>query len=180
MLDPIKGDSKDQIAIPWLGLRRREPTSIRPARKNQFYPIFVFQKTGYLHSIGNPLTPEIDRNTVEVPEGAVALWPLKPDGTEMLWGLTPDVLRRNWEKGFAKVNNWKPDSQTGTVQYLQTGTIEQINDGRVIVTGKAKDGSVLGTMILDESYPTPKRVWNTASHNSETGGTNLLTNLRNL
>lgn len=177
MLDPIKGDGKDQTAIPWLGLRRREPTSIRPARKNQFYPIFVYKETGHIHSIGDAITPEVDRTTIVAPEGTVAIWPLKPDGTEMLWGLTPDVVRRNWDKGYIKVNNWKAETKSGTVQYLQTGTIEQINDGKVMITGRAKDGSVLGSMVVDEKLPAPKRMWNLPSHNSETGGTNLLTGL---
>lgn len=177
MLDPIRGDGKDLTAIPWLGLRRREPTSIRTARKNQFFPIFVYQESGHIHSIGDAITPEIDRNDIDAPDGTIALWPLKPDGTEMLWGLTPDVVRKNFKKGYIKVNNWKKEKQSGTVQYLQTGTIDQINNGQIIITGKSKDGSVLGTMIVDEKYPAPKRFWNVASHNAETGGTNLLTSM---
>jgi adenine-specific DNA-methyltransferase len=177
MLDPIKGDGKDRIAIPWLGLRRREPTSIRAARKNQFFPIFVNEETGHIHSIGDAVKLEVDRNTVAAPDGTIAVWPLKPDNTEMLWGLTPGVVRRNLAKGYIKVNNWKADTKTGTMQYLQTGTIDQINDGLVMISGKAKDGSVLGDMIIDEKYPAPKRLWNVASHNAESGGTNLLTAL---
>ena len=73
MLDPMKGDGKDQIAIPWLGLRRREPTSVRPAQKNQFYPIFVDKEKGHIHSIGDAITPEVDRTTIAAPEGTMDL-----------------------------------------------------------------------------------------------------------
>ena len=104
MLDPIDGDGSEQSGLEWLGLRRREPSSKRGARPNQFYPIFVYVKNGMLHSIGEPLEDHVDRNSIVTPDGTVALWPLKPDGTEMLWGLTPDVLRRNWTEGFARVN----------------------------------------------------------------------------
>lgn len=177
MLDPVKGDAKDEISIPWLGLRRREPTSIRVARPNQFYPIFVDPDSGVIHSIGEPISPGVDKQSVHSPDGTIPLWPIKPDGTEMMWGLTPEVARKNWKKGYIRVNNWKSDDRKGTVQYLQSGTIEQIEDGRIIITGKAPDGSVVGTKILDEEYPTPKRVWNRPSHNAETGGTNMLSSL---
>ncbi len=80
--------------IEWLGLRRREPSSVRGSRPNQFYPIFVSREDGTLHSIGDPIDDDVDRSAVPTPAGTVALWPLKPDGTEMLWGLTPEVLRK--------------------------------------------------------------------------------------
>jgi adenine-specific DNA-methyltransferase len=177
MLDPITGDGSDQSSLEWLGLRRREPSSTRGARPNQFYPIFVNAENGLLHSIGDPLEDHVDRQSAVPPEGTVALWPLKPDGTEMLWGLTPDVLRRNWEDGFARVNRWDPRQQRGTVQYLPGGTISLIRDGTITITGRSKDGSVLGTMATDEEAPPPKRVWNMPSHNAETGGTNTLSGL---
>jgi adenine-specific DNA-methyltransferase len=177
MLDPVENDGGTDASIEWLGLRRREPSSVRGARPNQFYPIFVRADTGYLHSIGEPLTDDVERESIEIPTGAVALWPLKPNGTEMLWGLTPDVLRRNWSEGFARVNSWKPTAQIGTVQYLPGGTIDLIRNGTIRITGRARDGSVIGTLATDEDAPPPKRVWNLPSHNGEIGGTNLLSTL---
>lgn len=41
MLDPTEEDRSDLSSLEWLGLRRREPSSTRGARPNQFYPIFV-------------------------------------------------------------------------------------------------------------------------------------------
>ena len=168
MLDPIKGDKGATTALEWLGLRRREPTSVRGARPNQFYPIFVANRTNAIHSIGDVVTDDVDRRSVVAPEGTQAVWPLKPDGTEMLWGLTPEVLRRNCKKGFVRV------SRKGTAQYLQTGTIAEIADGTITVTGRGKDGSVRGTKPVDDDTPTPKRVWNVPSHNAETAGTRIL------
>jgi adenine-specific DNA-methyltransferase len=177
MLDPARTDGGDQSSLEWLGLRRREPSSIRGSRPNQFYPIFVYAKTGYLHSVGAPIDDDVDRETVPCPDGTVALWPLKPDGTEMIWGLTPDVLRRNWSKGYARVNRWTTTEQRGTVQYLPDGTIDQIIDGTIKTIGKNKDGSVKGSVAVDDDAPPPKRVWNVSSHNAETGGTNILSSL---
>jgi adenine-specific DNA-methyltransferase len=180
------GDADEQVAdvetssatpIEWLLLRRREPSSTRGARPNQFYPIFVEKENGRLHSVGEPVDDGVDRQTVPVPAGTVALWPLKPDGTEMLWGLTPDVLRRNWAHGYVRVN-WNQSSQTGTVQYLPSGTLEKIRAGTVIVTGRAPDGSIQGHLdSTAQALTPPKRVWHMRSHNAETGGTNLLSKL---
>lgn len=177
MLDPIKGDAGEQQGLEWLGLRRREPSSVRGARPNQFYPIFVEEGTGQLHTVGEPVADGIDRTTIAVPPGCVALWPLKPDGTEMLWGLTPEVLRRNWAEGFARVNRWNRATHSGTVQYLAGGTIAAIRAGTVLVTGRARDGSVIGTVASDDDAPPPKRVWNLSSHNAETGGTAILSSM---
>lgn len=163
--------------IEWLGLRRREPSSIRGARPNQFYPIFVRVKDGHLHSVGEAIDDEVDRRSVKSPRGTVALWPLRPNGSEMLWGLTPDVLRANWAKGYARVNSWSPSKKKGTVQYLTTGVIEKIEDGRISITGRAPDGHVLGHDASEAGTVRPKRVWHLKSHNAETGGTNILTKL---
>ena len=171
MLDPTKSDKGQMAALEWLGLRRREPTSRRGARPRQFYPIFLDTQTNRLHSIGDPVADDVDRQSVIAPEGTHAVWPVKPDGTEMLWGLTPSVLRRNWRDGYVRV------SRKGTVQYLQTGTIADIVEGTIAVTGRAKDGSVLGSKPVDDDTPTPKRVWNLPSHNAENGGTRILSKL---
>jgi len=172
-------DAAQELApIEWLLLRRREPTSVRAARPNQFYPIFVNVTDGHIHSIGDPIQPEVDRKSVPVPPGTVAFWPLKPDGTEMLWGLTPEVLRRNWADGFVRVNNWKPAKRSGSVQYLQTGVIARIRSGEITITGRSEDGSVIGHVSVGASTgTTPKRVWNMRSHNAETGGTNMVSAL---
>ena len=171
MLDSIEGDKGHTAGLEWLGLRRREPTSRRGARPNQFYPIFVDDRSNMIHSVGDAVADDVDRDSVIAPEGTHAVWPVKPDGTEMLWGLIPGVVRRNWQEGFIRV------SRKGTVQYLQTGTIAEIADGAITVTGRAKDGSVIGSKPVDDETPTPKRVWNLASHNAEMGGTRMLSKL---
>ena len=171
MLDPIKGDKGHTAGIEWLGLRRREPTSRRGQRPHQFYPIFVDIQSNMIHAIGDPVEDDVDRHSVIAPDGTRAVWPLKPDGTEMLWGLTPGVLRRNWRDGFVRI------TKKGTVQYLQTGTIADIADGTITVSGRAQDGFVVGSKPVDDETPTPKRVWNVPSHNAEKGGTRMLSKL---
>lgn len=175
MLDTTMDDVKSiPEPVEWLGFRRRESTSVRTARPNQFYPIFVNNETGNIQEIGDRIDYDVPRESVSVPSGCTAMWPLKPDGTEMLWGLTPDVARVNWKNGYLRVNNWNSQKKTGTLQYLQGGVIKGIADGIIEVTGRNSDGSVIAQYRPGTSTISPKRVWNVPSHNAENHGTNMV------
>ncbi|MBE5831024.1 MAG: site-specific DNA-methyltransferase [Butyrivibrio sp.] len=175
MLDTTSEDVVNEPKpVDWLGFRRREATSVRKARPNQFYPIYVENETGKIMSIGDRIDFDVPRESVAVPEGCTALWPLKPDGTEMLWGLTPDVAKKNLQKGYLRVNNWNSKKKTGTVQYLQGGVIAGIESGTVEVIDHNDDGSVVAQYKVGTDTISPKRVWNAPSHNAENYGTNLV------
>ena len=163
-------------SIEWLGFRRRAPQAKRTSRPNQFYPIFVRNSDGTIHSIGDVVKAGIDRNTVPVPNGCTALWPLSKDGDERLWSLVPEQARLNFSKGFLRVSNWNGANQTGTVYYLPSGTIEDIESGKAVITGYNPDGSVIA-LYSNEGVTPPKRVWNMKSHNAETYGTNIINNM---
>ena len=165
-----------QRSIEWLGLRRREPSSKRDARPNQFYPIFVNSETGRIDSIGEVVPSGIKRETIEVPAGCTAIWPLDSHGNETLWGLTPDILRSNWKKGYVKLKSWNKVKQKGTIYYLPTGTIRDIECGKACLIGYADDGSV-EAYYPEEGVVPAKRVWNMKSHNAETYGTNVVSAL---
>jgi adenine-specific DNA-methyltransferase len=177
MLDESRSASaKVGKPVDWLGLRRREPSARRGARPKQFYPVFVDLKTGYIHSIGDEITNEIDRLTVAAPVGTFAVWPLLPDGTEGLWGITPETARTYLAGGYIRTRNYKPESGYVAVQYLPSGTVGAIKSGDIEVTAHEPDGSVIATYRSAKGV-IPKRVWNMSSHNAETGGTVLLSRL---
>lgn len=172
MLDnEVKKES--ERSIEWLGFRRRAPQAKRESRPNQFYPVFVCESDGKIHSIGDVVKAGIDRNTIEIPNGCIALWPLSKDGDERLWSLVPEQARINLSKGFLRVNNWNASEKTGTVYYLPSGTIQDIETGKAVITGRNSDGSVIAK-YTDEGVTPPKRVWNMKTHNAETYGTNIL------
>lgn len=164
---------ESERSIEWLGFRRRAPQAKRESRPNQFYPVFVRESDGKIHSIGDVVKAGIDRNTIEIPNGCIALWPLSKDGDERLWSLVPEQARLNLSKGFLRVNNWNASEKTGTVYYLPSGTIQDIETGKAVITGHNSDGSVVAK-YTDEGVTPPKRVWNMKTHNSETYGTNIL------
>lgn len=172
MLDnEIKKESEREIE--WLGFRRRAPQAKRESRPNQFYPIFVNNTDGTIHSIGDVVKAGIDRNSIPVPKRCTALWPLSKDGDERLWSLIPEQARINLSKGYIKINNWNYNKKTGTVYYLASGTIEDIERGSATVLGRNSDGSIIAKYCIEGTTP-PKRVWNMKSHNAETYGTNIM------
>lgn len=159
--------------IEWLGLRRREPTAVRGARPNQFYPIYVSRETGSISGIGEAVDDNFDVSEVHTDEGTLVVWPRRKNGTFGLWGLTADVARRNWENGYVRCNfNRKKDQ--ATVYYLPTGTINRVENGEITVTGYASDGSVEGHTNPRPPAEVPRQMWNMKSHNAEINGTNIL------
>lgn len=174
MLDETTKKESDR-PVEWLGFRRRAPQAKRSTRPHQFYPVFVNVNTGQIQEIGDFITPDIDRNTVSVPHGCIALWPLSKDGDERMWSLVPEQARRLLDKGFLKVI-WNSEKKTGTVYYLPSGTIADIESGIAIINGREADGSVIASYTSVGTTP-PKRVWNMKSHNAETYGSNIIREL---
>ena len=172
--DDVKKEADREIE--WLGFRRRAPQAKRNSRPNQFYPVYVNNETGIIEAIGDVVKQGVDRNTISVPEGCTALWPLSKDGDERLWSLIPEQARTNLEKGYLRVKNWNKKERTGTVYYLPSGTIDDIESGKARTIGKNNDGSIIAKYEAEGTTP-PKRVWNMKSHNAETYGTNVLNSI---
>lgn len=174
MLDSeIKKESNREIE--WLGFRRRAPQAKRESRPNQFYPIFIDPQNGTIHSIGEVLPHGVDRNSVLIPEGCKALWPLSKEGDERLWSLQQKQALINWRKGYLKVN-WNNKTKLGTIYYLPEGTIADIESGKATTLGYNDDGSIKAMYYVVGTTP-PKRVWNMVTHNAETYGTNILNDI---
>lgn len=132
---------------------------------------------GSLHSIGDAIEPDVDRYSVPVPTGTIAIWPLNKTGKEMVWGLTAPVLRRRQQDGHFRVRNWKPERQTVSIQYLPGGVVEGLASGRINIVGRDPDGAVQARYGEVVKGAIPKTVWNVESHNAESYGTNMLSKL---
>jgi adenine-specific DNA-methyltransferase len=156
-------------AVEWRNLRRRERTSVRGSRPNQFYAVFVDESSGRIHSVGDPLPDGVDRHSVQSPPGTTAIWPLNPQGGEMLWSKIPSSLRVLVRDGYARSNG-------RGVQFLNSGTVAAIDSGEVVVTGRDDQGAVIAE-FANARVLMPKTVWTKESHNSQTHGTLLLNRL---
>ena len=159
--------------LEWRNLRRRENTSVRSARPNQFYPIFINSKTGCIQSIGEALELHVDRHSVPVPDGCYALYPLTPDGTETLWGKHYESARQLHKNGYLMVSNGKTPSKA-IVRYLATGTVNDIISGKITITGRGSQNEVIGHYTDGTKMLMPKSMWYMPSHNSQTNGSLLI------
>lgn len=177
--DDMSGREKNSSSpeIEWRNLRRRENTSTRSARPNQFYAIFIDPLGKRIHSVGDALEPDVVKESVQAPAGCYALFPLKPDGTEMLWGVTPEALREKISAGHARVRYPERGPDKATVQYLASGTVRAIKAGEVQVVGRDSQGAITGHFTIARVMP--KTTWNKDSHNAQTSGTLILNSLLN-
>ncbi len=160
--------------VVWDTLRRHNPASIRPNRPKQFYPIYIRIEDRKIVKIGDPITPDVDRFSVPGIDGCVTVFPVKDDGTEMMWGVVPEECRRRYEGGYVRVGKYAPNKpQQFPLQMLSAGTIKDIEEGRVLVTGHREDGSVIaihpgGKKVL------PKNQWDKETHDARYYGTELI------
>ena len=133
---PTKGEKH---YVEWYRLRRTDHESRRGTVKGgtqQFYPIYVDEKTKKIVHIGEPLPANQDRNTVPQIEGAVAVFPIKNDGTEMNWGVTPETLKVLMENHFVRVKkNTKGKPQQYLIHYISYVQIDAIKEGKARIEG---------------------------------------------
>lgn len=141
---PTKGEKH---YVEWYRLRRTDHESRRGTVKGgtqQFYPIYVDEKTKKIVHIGEPLPANQDRNTVPQIEGAVAVFPIKNDGTEMNWGVTPETLKVLMENHFVRVKkNTKGKPQQYLIHYISYVQIDAIKEGKARIEGYNNDGTAI-------------------------------------
>ncbi|WP_283673583.1 site-specific DNA-methyltransferase [Butyricicoccus sp. Marseille-Q5471] len=164
-------------SIHWQSYRRSSAMNVRTSRPRQFYPIYVDVRTNKIVEVGNAIAHDVDRFSVKQLPHCEAVFPVRDDGTEMLWGLTPNACRNLVEKGYLKAARHTPNKpQLYVIQYLMSGTIRDIENGVIQVTGYADDGSVLASNIETKKIM-PRTQWNFDSHDARDFGTKILKNV---
>ena len=160
--------------VAWNTLRRHSPSNVRASRPRQFYPIYINIKTKKIEKIGDPITPDVDRHSVEQIDGCVAVFPVRDNGIEMLWGVIPQELERRVKGGYVRIGKYEPNKpQQFGIQVLPSGPIKQIENGELLVEGYREDGSVI-VKHKDTKKVLPKSQWDYASHDAKTYGSNIL------
>jgi adenine-specific DNA-methyltransferase len=163
--------------LDWQTARRRDLSSVRPTRPAQFYPIYVNTTTGLIEEVGDPIGHDVDRNDAPQRDGCAAVFPIRPDGTEMNWGVTQPTFFERWKAGYARAGKARPgEPQQYIIQYLKSGPIADIQTGKVTITGRNPDGSVIGH-YGDPQTKVPTTQWVLKSHNAEHYGTGLVKTL---
>ncbi|MBR9898083.1 MAG: site-specific DNA-methyltransferase [Gammaproteobacteria bacterium] len=162
--------------LRWAELLRSGSDPLRENSPNQFYPIFIrnTEDGPQFHSVGESFFGENWQDTA-VPEGCVAIWPIRSDGSEGRWTNSAESVRKLIEKGYVKIGRWR--GADTSLSYLYAAQQKKVEAGVFPIVGRKTDNSI----VVDESGYTPVFVpgtqWRISSHNAEQGGTNLLKNL---
>lgn len=170
---PDRADS--DAAVRWASLRRTDIESRRGTSKggkSQFYPLYVNKKTGAIQSIGEPITPKVNRNTVADKNGCLTIWPVRPDGTEMNWGLTPKSLKERLKEGYVKAVFGRKGKEP-SLYYLTSGQIKDIDNGNLIVKGKEPSGAAIVEFVIGKSTM-PTTQWDIESHSAQEHGKSMI------
>lgn len=166
--------AKEGEDIHWQSFRRSSASNIRTSRPFQFYPIYVDIDTHQIVKVGDAIPHEMNRFSVEQIDNCIAVFPVRDDGTEMMWGVTPEECRERAKKGYIKAGKYMPDKpQQFVMQYLMSGTIQDIDDGKIVVTGYAADGSVEAKNIKNRNIM-PKSQWRFETHDARDFGSKIL------
>ncbi len=173
-IHPLRISSDEPIEVDWRTFRRQGSDNLRPTRPNQFYAIYVNDEKKTIEKVGEPLPPDVNRESVEKIPGCTAVFPVKDDGTEMMWSTEPAETRRRLSKGYIRVGKYTPDKpQKYILQYLYSGKIQDIETGKATIIGKNIDGSIKA--VYNEGREVmPTTQWNNPSHNAQTQGSSLL------
>jgi adenine-specific DNA-methyltransferase len=92
----------------------------------------------------------------------------------MNWGITADTARKRLSDGHLRAGKHKPDEpQQYVISYLTGGIIRDIEAGRVDVSGRAQDGSVIAHYVTGRLVM-PTTLWNRQSHDAQRYGTEVL------
>ena len=161
----------------WKTFRRGDLASRRGQPKGgkaQFYPIYVDDLTRRIVSIGDPIAHEVDRHTVQGMPGCTTVFPLRDDGTEMNWCVRPEAARTLLEKGYIKAGtaNYKTQ-QIYPILYLRSGTIDDIDSGKLVIDGYADDNSIIAHYVQQKEQM-PQTNWHFKEHSARDYGSNLI------
>ena len=163
--------------LHWCSLLRTGTNNMRADRPNLFYPIFVTEDGKNFRGTGNALPLGVDRRSVAVPDGCIAVWPIHTDFTEGCWQVNQEYVNEAQSKGFLKLGGFTPRGMA--ISYLKSGEQNKVNNGLFPIVGYNEDGSIV---VSDDNYVpsfVPSTQWRIASHDASRNGTNLLISILN-
>ena len=171
-------DDLSESSVTWQGLRRRGSDGWKRSNSpGGFYPIYIENDTNKLHSVGDAIPLNQDRNSLVPPNGTWCAWPLDPHGREGRWQIKPERLREQLAEGTAFLS--KTDKQKGTcsIKYLKDGDRNRVLSGEFLIKGKDPQTGALIIVSKKIANRRPKTMWVMKSHDASAYGTALLSKL---
>ena len=162
--------------VRWGSLMRSGSGALRSDSPGCFYPIFISKDKKHFCGAGEVVPAEVDRSTVEVPEGIIALFPVHDDGVEGRWQYSRDKFLEIQRKGYVRISTQTANGKEATLRYISEGWQKKVESGQITVLGRAEDGSV----IIDDSDYEKEFIlgnqWWIPAHDATEFGSKLLTN----
>ena len=171
MLNEGQSATKSQL---WFQFVRTGKGNLRENSKNLFYPIFVDSEKGIIKKIGDPIPLGIPKETVPVPDGLMAIWPMTSDGREARWRTGVDVANRRLAKGLLRLGKTTRKESGWSVLTVNEGTEKRIEKGEVVIDNIDETGAAVLKEKSGGSLRAHKTVWNKTSHNAGWHGSKLL------
>ncbi|MEW8994379.1 DNA methyltransferase [Clostridium sp.] len=166
----------DSEEIRWPYLRRSDVESARGTTKGgtqQFYPIYVDEKSGKIIEIGAALSPEQPLSDALEIDGAVAVFPIREDGKHMNWGLIADSLRYALKNGCVRVTKSKNKYQPYNFSYVTMPSIQKVLSGEYLVSGIREDGTKIITLPNGKEHQ-KTTAWKETYYDANAYGTKLI------
>lgn len=169
----IKGGYKDKLR--WNGLQRSGTATLRSDRPNMFYPIYINEDGTQIIRVGESIGIDVDRCTINAPEGQIAIWPIFPDGREGRWRLGRDTLIELIAKHYVHIG--KVDGDRAAISYLAQGEQAKVENGDFPIIGYNPDGSIIVDESGYEARFVPGTQWWITSHDATQKGTKMLNDI---
>lgn len=161
--------------LRWRELMRYGDNGKRSARPNLFYPVFVSKEGDRFMGVGQPLPFDKNINDIDTPDGAVAVWPIRPNGEEGTWGYDGAGLLKLQKKGYVKLGRFNKNSMA--ITFIQPGWQKKVESGEIQVVGYALDGSIIESNEGYVAKYSPKTQWAISTHSASEYGTKLIQNI---
>lgn len=169
----IKGGNKEKLH--WNTLQRSGTGILRKDRPNMFYPIYINKTGTKILGAGDSIPLDINRDSVNIPDDVIAVFPIFPDGREGRWRLGKETFLNFLKNHYVKLGNFREEKTT--ISYVPKGEQEKIENGDFPIIDYADDGSV----IVDETNYSAKFIpgnqWWIDAHNATQHGTKLLNSI---
>lgn len=169
--DMLTQDVSDESAVRWRGFPRTGRKGLRPVNPGSWYPIYFNCKDDSFHSIGDTVY-EGDQ-IPEAPEGTYAVWPPIRNSEEYSWAMVPETFRRLHQIGAIKFGR-SIKGKGASISYLTNNQLKQIEEGKIVITGRDHNGSLIVSFASGSKTTAPKTQWNLTAHEAGAYGTNII------
>ena len=158
--------------VRWGSLMRSGSGANRSDSPGCFFPIYISKDKKHFMGAGEVVPVGVNRNSINIPENVIAIFPIHDDGTEGRWQYSRDKFLELQNKGYARIS--LQTKREATIRYISEGWQQRVERGDVKVVGTAEDGSLI---FDDDDYVQkyiPSNQWWITSHDATEFGSKML------